>query len=275
MTTADKTVQTPAAVTAEKPSGRRVGTFTLGIMLVLGGGAMLASLFRPSLRMDWVLRLTPCILISLGVEVLLAARGGRKVRYDWLGMFLCFILTVFSLALYGAAWWMLEGPGIPVYNGSWRGDADGLAIHYSYFNDVRSHWLELAAGDKLDIKCDNQSGWLNVEIYSTEDGETVFNQDLTKENGVQVEAPATGGYYIELWGHEASGRASFTRIPGPNAAELDQPPEETEDLPEETGGEALPLPEGMEPQDLPEEYTDPGEVDPPEETPPEAMAPAA
>ena len=232
MTEAHGTAGTAAV---EKSYGRRVGTFTLGMVLVLGGGAMLVSLFWPNLHMEWVLRLTPCILIFLGVEVLLAARGGRKVRYDWLGMFLCLVLTLFAVALYAAAWWMLKGPGIPLYNGSWHGNDDGLTVHYTYFNDVRSHWMEMAAGDKLSIACDNQEGWLNVEIYSIEDGETIFDRDLTSEKGIQVDIPTTGEYYIELFGRGASGRASFARIPGPNAAELDAPEEaEDESLPEET-----------------------------------------
>lgn len=218
--------ETTAAIQTPERPGRRVGTFTLGVTLVVCGGAMLVSLFWSDLPTGWMLRLSPAVLILLGVEVLLAARGGGKVRYDWLGMFLCFLLTVFALGLYGSAWWMLDGPGLPVYNGSWIGGQDSLVIRYDYFNDFRGHAMDLAAGDRLDITCDNREGWLNIEIYSMEEWELVYEGDLTEQASFQVDIPAAGEYYIELSGHKAAGRAAFTRVPG-----------ETADTPE---GEAVP-----------------------------------
>ena len=35
---------------------------------------------------------SPLALISLGIEVLLAARDGERLRYDWVGM-LCLLYT--------------------------------------------------------------------------------------------------------------------------------------------------------------------------------------
>ena len=72
---------------------RRVGTFTLGVVLVAAGCGMLAAVFWPQIDVRWMLSASPVILILLGVETLLAARGGGRVKYDWLGMFLCFILV--------------------------------------------------------------------------------------------------------------------------------------------------------------------------------------
>ena len=89
---------------------RRVGTFTLGVVLVVSGGLMLASMFWPQLDWEWALKCSPLILIGLGVETLMAAKGGGKVKYDWLGMLLCFILVCAALCLYGMAWWMLYHP---------------------------------------------------------------------------------------------------------------------------------------------------------------------
>ena len=88
---------------------RRVGTFTLGIVLVVSGGLMLVSMFWPQLDWEWALKCSPIILISLGVETLLAAKGGGKVKYDWVGMVLCFILVCAALCLYAMAWWLLYG----------------------------------------------------------------------------------------------------------------------------------------------------------------------
>ena len=89
---------------------RRVGTFTLGMVLVVSGILMLVSMFWPHLDWAWVLKCSPLILIGLGVETLLAAKGGGKVKYDWVGMVLCFVLVCAALCLYGLAWWLLYGP---------------------------------------------------------------------------------------------------------------------------------------------------------------------
>ena len=94
---------------------RRVGTFTFGIVLVAAGLAMLASMFAPRLDMTWALKLSPLALVSLGAEVLLAARGGGRVKYDWVGMLLCFLIVCASLVLFAAAWWLVHCPDSVFY----------------------------------------------------------------------------------------------------------------------------------------------------------------
>ena len=103
METTEQTVQ------AAEPRQRRVGTFTLGIVLVTAGAGMLAAMFWPRFHPEWLLKASPCILILLGLETLFSARGGGRVKYDWLGMFLCFILTGAALCMYCAAWWAVNG----------------------------------------------------------------------------------------------------------------------------------------------------------------------
>ena len=89
---------------------RRVGTFTLGVVLVTAGILMLVSMFWPQLNWEWALKCSPLILIGLGVETLIAAKGGGKVKYDWVGMVLCFVLVCASLCLYAVAWCLMYGP---------------------------------------------------------------------------------------------------------------------------------------------------------------------
>ena len=89
---------------------RRVGTFTLGVVLVVCGILMAVSMFCPGLDLTWALKGSPAILIALGVETLLAAKGGGKVKYDWVGMILCFLLVCAALFLYAIAWWLMYGP---------------------------------------------------------------------------------------------------------------------------------------------------------------------
>ena len=94
---------------------RRVGTFTFGMVLVVSGLAMLVSMFFPQLEFTWLLQLSPLALISLGVETLLAARGGGRVRYGWVGMLLCFLIVCASLVLFAAAWWLVHCPDSVFY----------------------------------------------------------------------------------------------------------------------------------------------------------------
>ena len=94
---------------------RRVGTFTFGMVLVVSGLAMLVSMFFPDLKFTWLLRLSPLALISLGVETLLAARGGGRVKYDWVGMLLCFLIVCTALVLFAAAWWLVHCPDSVFY----------------------------------------------------------------------------------------------------------------------------------------------------------------
>ena len=92
------------------PRQRRVGTFTLGAVLVAAGILMAVSLFWPQLDLRWTLKAAPLILIALGAETLLAARGGGKVKYDWVGMVLCFVLVTAALVFFGIAWCLVYHP---------------------------------------------------------------------------------------------------------------------------------------------------------------------
>ena len=47
---------------------------------------------------------------NLGVEVLLASRSGGKIRYDWVGMVLCFVLVTAALVFFGIAWCLVYHP---------------------------------------------------------------------------------------------------------------------------------------------------------------------
>ena len=89
---------------------RRVGTFTTGVTLIGAGLAMLATLWLPWEDFLWAMGLSPLLLVSLGVETLLAARKDGRVRYDWVGMLLCVLVTLAALCLTAAAWWLRHTP---------------------------------------------------------------------------------------------------------------------------------------------------------------------
>ena len=223
METTDQTLRAPV------PRQRRVGTFTLGIVLVIAGVGMLASMFLPTFRPEWLLRASPCILILLGIETLLSARGGGGVKYDWLGMLLCFVLTGAALCMYAAAWWVVnEGT---LQNASrWAGE-EVYEMSYGWFDGADSHTMRLEAGDTLQGQIYTYSGWLEVEVS---DGEGNALLEGSALNGDQrIEIPKTGDYTILVWGRHASGGFSFVRVPGetpveeaaPEAKETVPPPE--------------------------------------------------
>lgn len=73
----------------------RVGTGTMGVLLILVGLALCVGLFRPSVDFTLLLRLSPLALVALGVEILIAARKKDvRLKYDWGSIILCFLLVV-------------------------------------------------------------------------------------------------------------------------------------------------------------------------------------
>lgn len=89
---------------------RRVGTITFGLVLVVCGIAMLIAMFFPDLDLRWLIKLSPLALICLGAEVLLSARRGGRIRYDWVGMLLSGLIVGMSMCFFAAAWWALYAP---------------------------------------------------------------------------------------------------------------------------------------------------------------------
>lgn len=83
--------------TEPKPSVkvRRVGTFSLGLMLVAIGAIQLAQIFMPNVNVLSVVKYAPVVLIVLGIEVLIyAARPDVKIKYDGISIFLCIIIML-------------------------------------------------------------------------------------------------------------------------------------------------------------------------------------
>ena len=190
---------------------RRVGTFTLGAVLVAAGCGMLASLLWPSFEPGWLLNASPLILVALGVETLLSARSGGKVKYDWLGMILCFLLVGAAMVFYAAAWAFENGEFFYSGNCTRQADETSFRMDYEFFNGFDSHTLRLEAGDALVGRIDTWNGWLEVEI-SDEDGNTLL--EGAPLNGDQrVEVPKTGDYTILVHGRKTSGKFTFARVP--------------------------------------------------------------
>ena len=212
---------------------RRVGTFTLGAVLVTAGCGMLASLLWPRLEIGWLLKASPLILLALGVETLLSARGGGGVKYDWLGMLLCFLLVGTAMVFYAAAWAYENGEFFNARNCSRYADETSFRMDYGFFNGFDSHTLRLNRGDVLEGRIDTYDGWLEVEV-SDEEGETVLGGSPLNGNQ-SLEIVRTGDYTILVHGRRTSGSFTFERVPAEAAGAADLPEEEAlpRGLPEE------------------------------------------
>ncbi len=200
---------------------RRVGTFTLGVVLVAAGCGMLASLLWPALDIRWLLKASPLILVALGIETLLSARGGGKVKYDWLGMLLCFLLVGAALTLYAAAWAYENTDYFNGYNCSRYADATSYRMDYSYFDGFDSHTLHLERGNSLEAHINTYDGWLEAEI-SDEEGNTILEESPLSGNQ-SVVIPKTGDYTILVHGRKTSGTFAF--LAGIGLPEEAMPPE--------------------------------------------------
>ena len=211
-----------AEQTGAAPAQRRVGTFTLGVTLVLGGLAMLASLFYPRMDLTWALKSSPLILVSLGTETLLSARKGGRVKYDWLGMLLCFVLIGAALCMFGAVWWLTAGRDLwPNQVHSRYAGEDRFRMEYTNYNYTNTHTMTLRAGEILRGRTANSEGWIDAEIFDGE-GNTLW-EARPMDGEARVDIPEDGEYTIWVTGCHASGSFLFERMP-PDEAE---PPEET------------------------------------------------
>ena len=84
--------------------GRRVGTLTAGIMLVVFGALFMARLVFPVITCRLLLSLWPLILILMGIEVLISYFINRPeiMRYDAGAVFLLVMLSFFAVGMAGA-----------------------------------------------------------------------------------------------------------------------------------------------------------------------------
>ena len=91
-------VYTNAASVPAKPL-RRVGSWTLGVVLIACGVCLLAHYFWPKFDYVMAAKLSPLVLIALGVEVLICAARPEKRKYDFFSIFMCLVLMGCALCV--------------------------------------------------------------------------------------------------------------------------------------------------------------------------------
>lgn len=81
---------------------RRVGTFTLGSVLVITGILFIVRMFVPALGYEIIFSLWPCILILLGAEILLSLFWKKEdvvFKYDFAAVIIIFMTVGFSMCM--------------------------------------------------------------------------------------------------------------------------------------------------------------------------------
>jgi len=81
--------------------GRRVGTFTSGIVLVMVGIVFLLRLIFPYINYSLIASLWPLVLILLGVEIIVAYVINKEeiMKYDFGAIIILIMLSFFSMGM--------------------------------------------------------------------------------------------------------------------------------------------------------------------------------
>ncbi len=90
----------------------RIGTFTLGILLIIFGLLFLARIFFPELSYEIIYKLWPVIFIFLGSEILFAnfrQKAPDQLIYDKTAIALIILLSFFAMGM-AIAEFIIEHP---------------------------------------------------------------------------------------------------------------------------------------------------------------------
>lgn len=81
----------------------KVGTLTLGLMLIVFGVLFLIHLFTGFLSYNLIFNLWPVVFLSLGAEVLFSAlpKTREKFSFDVASIVLLLVLMLFAMAMAG------------------------------------------------------------------------------------------------------------------------------------------------------------------------------
>ncbi|MBU3190199.1 DUF5668 domain-containing protein [Clostridium bowmanii] len=81
--------------------GRRVGTFTTGIVLVIFGIMFLLRLINPNINYLLIASMWPLVLIILGIEIIVAYIINKEeiMKYDFSAIFLIIMVSFFAMGM--------------------------------------------------------------------------------------------------------------------------------------------------------------------------------
>jgi membrane-bound ClpP family serine protease len=100
----------------------RVGTISMGILLILVGILLLFGELRDIPTIKLIFTWWPVILITLGVEVLahvyFSGEENPKVKYDGFSIFIIILIIIITLSAYGMRFAIQNIPEIRNYLGN-------------------------------------------------------------------------------------------------------------------------------------------------------------
>lgn len=139
-----------------KQKVRRVGTVTLGIVLIVMGALLIWAMFEPGFSVLTIAKFSPAILILVGVEMIIGyfRSGGEKVKYDFLSMFVCFLLIFGSLI-------GTMVPALARVTVGWTQIEDRL--HDDVEDSIYEATKDLKTIDHITVSIDRYSGWDGME----------------------------------------------------------------------------------------------------------------
>jgi hypothetical protein len=162
----------------------RVGTLSLGVLMIVLGVVMLAAQFKQVSIIDTLLTWWPLILVLIGGEILMNVYTSKeqepKVKYDGFSIFIIMVIVFFSIGMYAlTATGVIEGI-------SWMVESSIMSV------EVPSQRIELDDGIKK-VVISAPRGRLDVKKSSTSEvvifGEVVVNaankeeaKDLAEQN---------------------------------------------------------------------------------------------
>ena len=84
-------------------NGRRVGTLTAGLVLILFGVLFLLRVVSPNINYLFIVSFWPVILIILGIEVVVGyvVNKEEKIKYDTGAIWLIILLSFFAMGMGG------------------------------------------------------------------------------------------------------------------------------------------------------------------------------
>lgn len=86
---------------------RRIGSMTLGVGLLVFGALFLAHTIWEGVSYSLIFRFWPCLLISLGLEVIWSLRCEEgKWIYDKAAIALMFLITFFAMSMAAVQFFM-------------------------------------------------------------------------------------------------------------------------------------------------------------------------
>lgn len=83
--------------------GRRVGTFSAGLIFIVTGIVYLLKIFIPAISLNFIASLWPIILILIGTEILISYIYNKEsvMKYDAGAIILIIVISLFAMSMGG------------------------------------------------------------------------------------------------------------------------------------------------------------------------------